>query len=39
MLSRIIQQQIPLGLEAVFYLKNESEISGVVMEIGIEHVP
>lgn len=38
MLSRIIQQQIPLGSEAIFYLKNGSEISGIVTEIGIEHV-
>lgn len=38
MLSRIIQQQIPLGSEAIFYLKNGSEINGIVTEIGIEHV-
>lgn len=37
-LSQIIQRQIPIGSTVVFTLKNGREISGVLIEIGREHI-
>jgi len=38
MLSQIIQRQIPIGSTVVFALKDGREISGVLVEIGRDHV-
>ena len=38
MLSQIIQRQIPIGNTVVFALKDGREISGVLVEIGRDHV-
>jgi len=38
MLSQIIQRQIPIGSTVVFALKDGREISGVLVEIGHDHV-
>jgi len=38
MLSQIIQRQIPIGSTVVFALKDGHEISGVLVEIGRDHV-
>lgn len=36
--ANLIQRQIPIGSEVVFYLKNDRKVSGILVEIGIEHV-
>ncbi len=38
MLSQLIQRQIPIGSTAIFTLKNGQEISGILVEIGRDHV-
>ena len=38
MLSTIIQRQIPLNSEVKFVLKSGSEISGILIELGRNHV-
>lgn len=38
MLSQIIQRQIPIGSHVIFNLKDGREISGVLIEIGRDHV-
>jgi len=38
MLSQIIQRQIPIGSSVVFSLKDGREISGVLVEIGRDHI-
>jgi tetratricopeptide (TPR) repeat protein len=38
MLSRLIQQKVPIGSKVKFTLKNGHEISGFLIEIGRDHV-
>ena len=38
MLSQLIQRQIPIGSKVIFGLKDGSEISGILIEIGRDHV-
>ena len=38
MLARLIQQKVPLGSRVKFSLKTGREISGILMEIGQEHI-
>jgi len=38
MLARLIQQKVPIGTEVKFTLKNGQEISGILTEIGRDHV-
>jgi tetratricopeptide (TPR) repeat protein len=38
MLSQIIQRQIPIGSTVIFSLKDGQEVSGVLIEIGRDHV-
>lgn len=38
MLSQLIQRQIPIGSAVIFSLKDGREISGVLIEIGRDHV-
>jgi tetratricopeptide (TPR) repeat protein len=38
MLSQLIQRQIPIGNKAAFILKDGRNVSGVLVEIGREHV-
>ena len=37
MLSRLIQQKVPIGNNVRFTLKNGNEISGILIEIGRDH--
>jgi len=38
MLARLIQQKVPIGSQVKFTLKNGREISGILIEIGREHI-
>ena len=38
MLSQTIQRQIPIGSTVIFSLKDGQEVSGVLIEIGRDHV-
>jgi tetratricopeptide (TPR) repeat protein len=38
MLARLIQQKVPLGSQVRFSLKNGREISGILVEIGRDHI-
>lgn len=38
MLSQLIQRQIPIGSRVTFSLKNGGEISGILVELGLDHV-
>ena len=38
MLAHLIQRQVPIGSQVTFSLKNGRDISGILTEIGRDHV-
>ncbi len=38
MITNLIQKQVGLGSKVTFYLNNNSEVKGTLIELGVDHV-